>query len=315
MRDNLTEKQKDFHMRNVVVLLLLGLTTAILCGAEETRTWTFSQDGKAESGSGAWSFRKGGRMDGSFVRFLNTNVVILRSVEDGADRMVPVNCLSEADRAYLATATRQVREQKTEPAPEKNYRVEMKNILDFKTCDVVFLERPLPPPESVNKILRSELESAVEKDSSRNIVAMAFLGDDALDSTEYSGAIHYTAATKRVLTDDEYRGVKVTVEDKGTYYIETREDKIAAAAGKPERRWLAITLVFDKAPTAQQGCNLAVAEAEKAARQGLDATVWVKVGDRSIRTSWRPVPGIGFVDYNSRTKVIEDRNRIIKKLP
>lgn len=53
-------------------------------------------------------------------------------------------------------------------------------------CEVVFRGK-LPSPDTVDKIVREALEKAVEKDPSRDILATAFLGDETLNSNQYSG--------------------------------------------------------------------------------------------------------------------------------
>lgn len=76
-----------------------------LLAAAESRTWTFIEDGYISSGPGLWSFRKGGRIDGRFIRLDGTNSVIVKLV-DGTARTVPYAALSPADQAYLARLKR-----------------------------------------------------------------------------------------------------------------------------------------------------------------------------------------------------------------
>lgn len=183
-------------------------------------------------------------------------------------------------------------------------------------CFITFFAQP-PLPAIVDKILRSALESAILVDSSRNILAMAFVGDDAMKETQYSGSLVYKSADKRIMTMDEYRGIKSSGQDAGAYYVETKEDKTFEGI-KPERRWLTLTLVFPKTPAIQHAYDDAVAEAEKAAQGGLDVNVYVSVGDKGKRTSWRqlrdPSGGYVFVEYSADTKTIRRRAKILKKL-
>jgi hypothetical protein len=69
---------------------------------------------------------------------------------------------------------------------------------------VTFFGR-VPPAHTVDKIVRSSLELAVLVDSSKDILAMAFGGDAELSSNQYSGALVYRAAEKRIMTSDEAR--------------------------------------------------------------------------------------------------------------
>ena len=71
----------------------------------------------------------------------------------------------------------------------------------------------VPQPQVVDKILRESLEHAIAVDASRDILAMAFLGEEALTSTQYSGELVYRAAQRKIMTLDESRGVKTTAID------------------------------------------------------------------------------------------------------
>jgi hypothetical protein len=183
-------------------------------------------------------------------------------------------------------------------------------------CDVSFFGQP-PPPATVDKIVRSALESAILVNSSRNILAMGFVGEEAMDETQYSGSLVYRATDKRIMTMDEYRGIKSSSHDTSAYYVETKEDKTLEGI-TPERGWLSITLVFPKAPSIQQAYDAALVEAEKAAKRGLDANVFVSVGDRVTRTSWRqlrdPSGGYVFVEYQASTKTIRRQTKVLKTL-
>jgi hypothetical protein len=93
-------KATGFLIFTHAFLLASGLLTAA-----ESRTWTFIDDGYISSGPGIWSFRKGGRIDGRFVRLDGTNSVIVKLV-DGTARTVPYASLSPADQAYLTRLKR-----------------------------------------------------------------------------------------------------------------------------------------------------------------------------------------------------------------
>src|SRR4051794_27462846 len=81
--------------------------------------------------------------------------------------------------------------------------------MKFLTCDVSFAGK-LPEPSAVDKLVRDALQMCATIDSSQDIVAQAFKGDDALSSTQYSGPIVFKAALKKIITMDEERGVKTT---------------------------------------------------------------------------------------------------------
>ena len=75
---------------------LVCLLTLQAGGAE--RTWTFSQNGRAESGA-ALSFRKGGRMDADYIRVEGTNMVVLCMA--GQTYAIALTNFSEADRRFV----------------------------------------------------------------------------------------------------------------------------------------------------------------------------------------------------------------------
>jgi len=201
-------------------------------------------------------------------------------------------------------------------SPKYSVEVETSALSGIQLCDLVFKKEPLPPAEAVDKILRNALESLVSKGPSRNTLAMAFLNDDALvDETQYSGPLHYVAASKRILTDEEYsvefNGTKIERQDKGAYYLESKEE----SNGK--WKWLTINVVFAKPLPAREAYDFVEAEAERASRRGMDVDAYAKVGDRTIRTSWSAIsdPGGGTVSmhYDSKTKKLQKWKDFIKQ--
>lgn len=182
-------------------------------------------------------------------------------------------------------------------------------------CAVAFFGEP-PSPSTVDKIVRSALESAVLVDPSRDIVAMGFIGNEAMKGTHYSGTLIYQAKDKRIVTMDEHRGVKKSGNDTGAYFLETREERTLEGI-KPERHWLTLTLVYPKAPTVQDAYDAAILEAEKAATSGKDINVYVSVGDKDKPTSWRQLRdsdgGYVKVEYETSSKAIKRRSKVVKK--
>jgi hypothetical protein len=67
-------------------------------------------------------------------------------------------------------------------APRKIFEVTLIDVYRVSplVCNVAIFGQP-PPPATVDKIVRSTLESAILIDSSREILAMAFVGDRAMD--------------------------------------------------------------------------------------------------------------------------------------
>jgi len=100
-------------------------------------------------------------------------------------------------------------------------------------------------------MLRESLEHAVAADGSRDIVAIAFLGDEVLSDTQYSGELMYRAAQRKIMTLEEARGVKTTITDAAGYSVKVSENKTNAGV-KPERKWLTISLIYPTPPPLEQ---------------------------------------------------------------
>ena len=116
-------------------------------------------------------------------------------------------------------------------AEKNNYEVSLRDIPGARGGSERILEltfyRDVPQPQVVDKILRESLEHAVAADGSRDILAMAFLGDEGLSDTQYSGDLVYRAAQREIMTEEQSRGVKTTVTDAAGYSVEVSEKKSA----------------------------------------------------------------------------------------
>jgi len=56
----------------------------------------------------------------------------------------------------------------------------------------------LPRPNVIDKILRESLDHAILIDPTVDILAIGFLGDETLNSNQYSGSLVYKASQKKV---------------------------------------------------------------------------------------------------------------------
>src|ERR1041385_5909759 len=110
----------------------------------------------------------------------------------------------------------------------------------------------------------SLLADAAAKDPTQDILAAAFLGDEELDEHQYSGTLIYQAKTKRIMTMNEYEGVKTTTGTTANYFVKTEEEHTLTGI-TPARTWLSITLVFPKTPTREVAYNSMFTEIEKVA--------------------------------------------------
>ena len=198
-----------------------------------------------------------------------------------------------------------------------NYRIEIHESGGSLVCEVVFSGK-LPPPETVDKIVREALEDAARKNPTKDILAAAFLGDENLNDNQYSGMLVYTAATKTIQTIDESRGVKKSTSATASYFVEIKEDHTYEGI-TPARRWLSITIVYPKTPTRAAAYDAIVAEIQKAASRGLDIDAYVSVGDKNVPTSWEQMRdddgAYVFAGYKAATKQVTRKGALLKTLP
>jgi len=172
----------------------------------------------------------------------------------------------------------------------------------------------LPSPPTVDKILRQTLEHAVLVDGSKNIYASAFRGDDNLTSNQYSGDLVYNAATKKIVTYNEYAGINTTTTAASGYVVEVEENKTLAGI-TPARKWLSVTLVFPKQPPQDAAYAALVAEAQKLAARRLDMDLYVSVGDPKVKTSWHQMRdkdgAYVFAEYSAATKKLSRKGKLL----
>ncbi len=178
-------------------------------------------------------------------------------------------------------------------------------------------DRDVPQPQVVDKMLRESLEHAVAADGSRDIVAIAFLGDEVLSDTQYSGELMYRAAQRKIMTLEEARGVKTTITDAAGYSVKVSEGKTLAGI-KPERKWLTISLIYPTPPPLEQAYTSMQSEIEKNVSRGMDIDAYVKIGDKGVKTSQRqmddPTGGYVFMNYDAPSKKLYRKNMLIKTI-
>ncbi len=203
-------------------------------------------------------------------------------------------------------------------APKLLFEVQLQDVPSGGlVCQVTFFGVP-PAPATVDKIVRDSIQSAALVAPTRDILGMAFRGDDILNSNQYSGALVYRAADKRIVTLEESRGVKTTAVDAGAYYAELKEDGTLAGI-KPERKWLSLSIVFPTQPSAQQAIDSAVSEIQKHTTRGFDINAAPKIGDKNVKTSWQqirdPNGGFFYFRYTAADRTIYNKSARLKKLP
>jgi hypothetical protein len=176
----------------------------------------------------------------------------------------------------------------------------------------------LPPPNIVDKILRESLEHVILIDPSVDILAIGFLGNDALSSNQYSGSLVYKASQKKIVTFDDYRGVKTSTSNTGSYFVEVQEEKTLAGI-KPEKKWLSVTIVFPKQPTQDAAYDAIAVETQKFATRGMDIAVYVSVGNPKVKTSWKQMKdrdgAYVFAEYDAVNKKLTRKGQLLKQSP
>jgi len=245
------------------------------------------------------------------------NVEVSRVEPDG----IVVKTKSGISKIYFVELPKDVQERFAVQQAEKiNYEVSLKDIPGAPHGDRVLelgFDRDVPQPQVVDKMLRESLEPAVAADGSRDIVAIAFLGDEVLSDTQYSGELMYRAAQRKIMTLEEARGVKTTITDAAGYSVKVSEEKTLAGI-KPERKWLTISLIYPTPPPLEQAYTSMQSEIEKNVSRGMDIDAYVKIGDKGVKTSQRqmddPTGGYVFMKYDAPSKKLYRKNTLIKTI-
>lgn len=201
--------------------------------------------------------------------------------------------------------------------PKKLFDVALEDVVGAGRVLNVGFYGKLPPPKVVDRIVRESLDHAILIDSSGDILATGFIGDDTLNSNQYSGSLVYKASQKKVMTYDEYTGVKRTTSSGSGYFVEVEEDQTAAGI-TPVRKWFSVTIVFPKKPSRSAAYNAIFAEAQKLAARGLDVDVYASVGDQKVKTSWKQMKdndgGYVFANYKAATKQVSRKGQLLMQL-
>jgi len=245
------------------------------------------------------------------------NVEVSRVEPDG----IVVKTKSGISKIYFVELPKDVQERFAVQQAEKiNYEVSLKDIPGAPHGDRVLelgFDRDVPQPQVVDKMLRESLEHAVAADGSRDIVAIAFLGDEVLSDTQYSGELMYRAAQGKIMTLEEARGVKTTITDAAGYSVKVSEEKTLAGI-KPERKWLTISLIYPTPPPLEQAYRSMQSEIEKNVPRGMDIDAYVRIGDKGVKTSQRqmddPTGGYVFMRYDAPSKKLYRKNMLIKTI-
>jgi hypothetical protein len=252
------------------------------------------------------------------------NVTVSRVEADG----IVIKGKSGISKVYFVELPKDVQERfhynpaAAQQAENIKYEVELKDVPGVrgrppeKVLDLTF-DRDVPEPQAVDKMLRESLERAVADDGSLDITAMAFQGDEVLSETQYSGALIYRAAQRKIMTEDEARGVKTIITDAAGYSVKVSEEKTNEGI-KPERKWLTISLIYPTPPPLEEAYKSMQWEIEKNVPRGMDIGASVRIGDKSVKTSQRQMddPGGGYVfmRYDALSKKLYRKNMLLKTI-
>jgi len=201
--------------------------------------------------------------------------------------------------------------------PKKLFDVALEDVVGAGRVLSVGFYGKLPPPKVVDKIVRQSLDHAILIDPSKDILATGFVGDDALGSNQYSGSLVYKAAQKKVMTMDEYSGVKRATSSGNAYFVEV-EDGQTLPGITPARKWLSVTIVFPKKPSRAAAYDAILAETQKLAGRGLDVDVYVSTGNQKEKTTWEQMKdtdgGYVFANYKAANRQISRKGKLLKQL-
>lgn len=195
------------------------------------------------------------------------------------------------------------------------YTVEVVNSKGVQVLNLTFTAA-VPTADVADKALRDELEKLIKKNPSTDALAYAYQGDEELSENQYSGALVYKASNKKIMTMDEYHGVKSTSTSRSAYHLHSEELQTLPGI-TPKKTWLSLSLVYANAPPPEVGYDAMIAEIEKVRARGLDVNAYVKTGDRKIKTSWNQVRdsdgAFVFADYDASTNQVTRKGKVLKQ--
>ena len=176
--------------------------------------------------------------------------------------------------------------------PTPDYTVESKDTPDLTNVQITFNKLPATEAEAA-KIVRAEMDKAVAKDSSKEILAMAFdTGDNALADEKYGGPLVYDPKIGSVKSMRQREGLKTFNQTRDNYFSKIEEESTAEGI-TPVRKWVDVSVVFPTAPSTDQFQSAAKAEISRLRVRQVDITVYGYSGDKDNSASWGQVSSPG----------------------
>ncbi len=178
----------------------------------------------------------------------------------------------------------------------------------LQDCNLIF-NRSIPNKAEVDALLRKSLDICLLGNRDTDILAMAFLRDDTLDSPRhYSGSLTYRHKSGQVRTQAQEEGLKQSAQERPGYSVFMEERTRPAGIPGP-RHYITVSLVFAKAPPPTKARAIAMQEAGRLSDRGSDVTVSAFEGEKSKALSWKQIRNGRAqvqVHYDAKTKSISD---------
>ena len=194
----------------------------------------------------------------------------------------------------------------------KKFEIQFIESEGVNLCNVVFYEK-LPKPELIDKLVLFSLKACTNVDYSKNIVATAFLKDDALSKNKYSGQLVFVAKDKKILSWDEFTGTKTTKSDAGSYIIKIDEKERFV---HPKSKFLSVSIVFAEKPTRKKAHDALIETTDKIKSRGLSATLYIFVGKKGNERTWKQVEDADgnfiFAEYDPQTELLSQNGKTLK---
>ncbi|HUY67891.1 MAG TPA: hypothetical protein VMV79_01145 [Alphaproteobacteria bacterium] len=185
-----------------------------------------------------------------------------------------------------------------------------------RVLDIGFYKK-LPPPSVIDHIVRQSLDNAVLIFPAIDILAEAFHGNDTLNSDQYGGPLIYKAGLKKVekfWKPEQWGGVKIPTTSFNSYYTEVNE----LATYDMSRKWLNVTIVFSQKPSQQIAYNAIRTEAKKLAMRKEDMDLYVEIGDKNRKASWKQIKGTDgtyiSAEYSVATKKLMHDTKLLQQM-
>ena len=194
----------------------------------------------------------------------------------------------------------------------KIFEIEMIDSSGVNICNVVFFQKK-PKPATVDEMLLQSLKMSMKMDDSKNILATAFYKDSVMLNSDYSGKLVYDLSKKKIITWNEYQGIKSTAYDTGKYFVKVEEFETAVT---PKRKWLSIMVVFLEKPTQQQAYDAIIETTRKYKDRRMKINSYVSVGNKKNERTWEQVKdknqGYIAAKYDPSSGKITSKEKVLK---